>query len=244
MARSPVLQIPNAAQLRLLWSINGQLAINVLGASHVGTVTFNQALADALGSSIKAAYTANLAPHQAAAASLVFVGIRSLSSPNLQEWRDTGAAAGGTAVGDPLPAEVALCITLRTGQSGKSFRGRCFLPGFAESTNDTNGLISTAASTAAVAFITAVRSSLTANNLTMAVLTRPAYEQIVERTTLVPGQEPIVDRISHQTAKAGAFTNVTSVESRTPRWEAQRRRENGRGGGISLFRPVAHSNFS
>lgn len=225
--------------MRLLWSINAQLAVNVIGASHTGSITFNQALADALGSAIKSAYTTNIASMQTANASLVRVGVRSLSSPNLQEWRDAGAPVSGTAVGDPLPAEVALCITLRTANSGKSFRGRTYLPGFAESQNDVNGLISSATSAAAVAFMTAIRNAFTASGLTMAVLSRPAYEQIVERTTLIPGQESVVDRLSHSTAKSGGFTNVTSLESRTARWEAQRRRENGRGGLPALLNPVA-----
>jgi hypothetical protein len=243
VARSPVLQIANAAQLRLLWSVNSALAINVLGASHTGSVVFNQALADTLGAAIKAAFVTNLAPLCTASVALARVGIRSLSSPHLTEFRDTGALALGTAVGDSLPAGVALCITLRTAESGKIARGRCYLPGFAESQNDSLGTTSAATATAAVAFVTAVRSALTASNLTLAVLSRPAYEQRLERTTLVPGQPDVVDLLSHTTPKSGSFRNVTSVESRNNRWEFQRRRDNGRGVAPTLLEPVAIHHF-
>jgi hypothetical protein len=244
VARSPVLQIPNAAQLRLLWTVNAQLCVNVIGASHTGSVVFDQALANALGSAIKAAYTTNLGTLQTINSSLVRVGIRSLSSPHLQEWRDTGAAVSGSATGDPLPANTALCITTRTAQSGKSARGRIFLPGFSEGQNDANGIMLNACATAAVAFVTAVRNALTASGLTMAVLSRPSYEQLLERTTIIPGSDNVVDLLSHTTPKPGGFLNVTSVESRNLQWETQRRRVNGRGGSVALFDPVAVQHFS
>lgn len=235
MARSPALVIGNAAQVRLLWSLNGNLGVNVLGASHTGSVVFNQGLADTLGAAIKAAYNSHLSAVQNGATSLVRVGIRSLSSANLQEWLDQGAPVGGAGAGDPLPANVSLCLTLRTGQSGKSFRGRAFLGGWSEANNNSSGVADTPVVTAALAFMQAVRDALTASGLTLAVLTRPQYEQIVERTTIVPGEENQVDRISHQTAKPGRFTNITSVESRSNTWETQRRRVNGRGAVPAMF---------
>lgn len=229
MARAPVLQIPNAAQLRLLWNINSALAVNVIGASHAGTVVFNQALAEALGSAIKAAFTTHLAARCSTACQLVRVGIRSLSSPNLQEWRDTGAAVAGSAVGDPLPGSVACCVTVRTGRSGKSYRGRVFLPGWSEAENLATGASATGTGTAAVAFMQAVNSALQTQNLSAAVLTRPAYASEVSRTTHLADGTDEVEVLSRVTAKPGGFTNATSFESRTLAWESQRRRINGRG---------------
>jgi hypothetical protein len=79
MARSPVLQIPNAAQVTLLWSVSGNLAENVLGASHTGSVVFNQALAESLGAAVKAAFTSNLSSRMTANSTLARVGVRSLA---------------------------------------------------------------------------------------------------------------------------------------------------------------------
>lgn len=229
MARSPVLQIPNAAQITLLWTIAGQLAENVLGASHTGSVVFDQSLADALGASIKTAFTTHLSALFPANCALARVAVRSLSSPALPMWLDTGALAGGVAVADALPPSTALCITLRTARSGKSYRGRTYLSGFSETANDATGITSQAAIDAAIAFMQAVSTALTSRNLTLAVLSRPAYEQRLEETTIIPGSANIVRLLSHTTPKAGSFQNVTAIESRTQGWESQRRRANTRG---------------
>lgn len=45
----------------------------------------------------------------------------------------------GTVVADPLPANVALVSTFRTGTRGRSFRGRTYMGGHAETTNDGSG---------------------------------------------------------------------------------------------------------
>ena len=229
MARQPVLQIPNAAQLTLFWAIAGQLGMNVFGASHAGSVVFDQALAEALGTAIKSAFTTNLGARMTANTQLARVGIRSLSSPQLPIFRDTGAVVAGTATGDSLPSQVAQCITLRTARSGKSYRGRAYLGGWAETESDVNGRQSTLAINAGVAFVQAISNALTARNLTMAVLSRPAYESDLVRTTHIPGSDDIVEILSHVTPKAGSFQNVVAIENRTGFWETQRRRVNSRG---------------
>lgn len=237
------MQIPNAAIVTLYWAIAGSVGVNVLGASHSGSVVFDQTLAEALGASIKAAFTTHLSPHMPAVSALARVGVRSLSSPNLATWRDTGGLVSGVAVGDALPSQTAQCITLRTARSGKSYRGRTYLGGWGESVSDLNGHQLAAAGAAGVSFMTAVQAALTARNLTLAVLSRPAYEQIVERTTIVPGSDNVVDRISHSTPKAGSFQNVTAVESRTAVWETMRTRANSRGDVLALLNTVAGNTF-
>lgn len=241
MARSPVLLIPNAAQVTLFFALPFNAALNVIGASHSGGVVFDQSLADALGASIKAAFTTHLAPHMTNNTQLARVGVRSLSSPALPMFRDTGAVVAGTAPGDALPAHIAQCITLRTARSGKSYRGRIYLGGWAESVNDVNGRQSSVASTAGVAFVQAVRDALVARNMVMAVLSKPAYEQLLEETTIIPGSDNVVRLVSHTTPKAGSFQNVTSHESITATWETQRRRSNQRTPSPGLLNPVASS---
>ena len=117
----PLPVIPNCIQVRLIWTINGQLAINVLNAVATGTVTVNQTLANTVGGSIKTAFQTNLAALITVGNSLAKVGLRDLRSLNLAEFLDTGGASPGASAGDPLPGQTALCITLRTAQSGKSF---------------------------------------------------------------------------------------------------------------------------
>ena len=99
------------------------------------------------------------------------------------EFLDTGAQASGVGVTEPLPAAVALCVTLRTAGAGKRFRGRIYVPGWSEAQNDANGLTASTASTAAVAFINAINTGLTPSNLALGVLSRPAFASITTKET-------------------------------------------------------------
>lgn len=225
------MRITNGAQVRLIWTYGtGQLGFNVLGAIVSGTVTFNLALANALDSALKTAFTTHLASKCATSTQLVRVGVRDLRADNQPEFRGTGAAAAGTAVGDPLPVQVATCITLRTAMAGRSFRGRVYLGGFAESENDTTGLSLAATNTAALAFLNAVDAAMASNGLPLAVLSRPAERyQMIKRTFLEDGTEH--DEIRYEVKqKTGVATDVISLESRSNIWETQRRRNNARGG--------------
>lgn len=46
---------------------------------------------------------------------------------------DTGSAGPGTMTGEPLPINLAVCVTLRTAGRGRSSRGRKYISGFTES---------------------------------------------------------------------------------------------------------------
>lgn len=222
--------IPNAAFVTLYWVVNNQLAINVIGARVTGNPTFNQALANTLGSSIKSFYTSGLAAQQPSTTQLVRVGIRDMRTNNQPEWRDSGAPVAGTAtLSDPLPTQTALCVTLRTGLSGKSFRGRVYIGGWAESSNDTNGRVNAASQTAAVNFVTAVGTSLSNSQLALAVVSRPSERFTITKTTFHADGSSTADLIGSGNARAGGAEVVTIIESRNTFWETIRRRANSRG---------------
>lgn len=200
----PQLVVPGAAQMRLIWAVGGQLyALNVMGVVNSGSVAITQALTNTIGTAIKSGFASssfNTAIHTTV--TLANIGLRDIRTANTAEFLDTGAAVAGTATGDILPLQIALCITLRTAQAGRSFRGRCFLPGYAESVNTAVGLAS--GSTSAVAFVTAIKSALTASSLDLGVLSRPA-----------PLASP---------PRAGFITPVTAIVARDLVWDTQRRR--------------------
>lgn len=236
--------IPNGALVRLLWSVNGELAINVFGARVGGTTNINQALAESLGSAIKSAYTVNLAANASTTTSLVRVGVRDMRVEHQPEFRDTGAPVTGQTTSDSLPGNVAICITLRTAQAGKSFRGRNYIGGLSEDANDPQGRIGAASASAAVAFVSAIRTAMTSNGLTLAVASRPSERTVVTETVFHNDGTSSTRTISTETAKAGSLTDVISVESRNNAWESQRRRNNGRGVGVlAALTPVAQARF-
>jgi len=229
MARGPAQVVANAAEIRLFWVIGGQLGVNVRHGYHTGSVVFNQALADTLGGAIKAAFTAQVATHMATTTQLVRVGVRSLSAANQPEWRDTGAAVAGTAVGDAMPSQIAQCVTLRTPTSGKSGRGRAYISGWAETVNDAQGRQTQAASTAGLNFMNAIGDAMSASGLIACVLSKPKYEVIIEKHTFPPTGPEVIERLSHQLASPGGYQQITVYESRNLFWENQRRRSNQRG---------------
>lgn len=198
------LVVANAAQLRLIWALSGQLyALNVLGVVNSGAVAITQALANTLGTAIKAALTSS--GHGATVSNVVglaSVGIRDIRSANTAEFLDTGAATMGTNVSDLLPPQTALVVTLRTAQAGRSFRGRVYLPGFGESANSTTGTITS--TTFCVDFVAAIQAALVSSSLNLGVLSRP--------------------REAPLSPSAGFVTPVTSIVARDAVWDTQRRR--------------------
>ena len=192
------LVVAQAVLVRLLWARGGvDSFVNVYGATGVAASAVNQAFADALGSSIKAAATSSgWLASVSTQVSLSKVGVRSIAAEAQPEFLDSGAAASGTGTGDYLPPQTAFVVTMRTALAGKAYRGRTYLGGFTEAVNDVNGVAVTAIGTNAVAWINAIKAAMTSSGLTMAVVSR----------------------------KLNTAAPVTTVLARNLAWETQRRR--------------------
>jgi hypothetical protein len=236
------LVIPGAALVRLIWTLGGTTtAMNVLGASVSGAPTFGQTLANTLGAAIKAALSSsghigNI--HSTTA--LTTVGVRDVRTANNTEFFDSGGSAVGTATGDPLPHSTALVITLRTARSGHSYLGRVYLPGFAESNNDTTASANSGAVTSGVAFLTAIQSALASNGLTLAVASRPAPQ--IDTTKVYHFSDGSTNTTNHvQHSRIGGVTNVTAIIGRNTIWDSQRRRGAPGKASTLLRAPVAAS---
>lgn len=196
--------VPNAAQMRLIWAQGGVLyALNVLGVHIPGATAITQALANTIGTAVKAAfastsYNSMMGP----TITLVNIGIRDIRTANQPEFIDSGAVVTGTAVGDLLPPQTALVITLRTALAGRNYRGRVYLCGFTEAINSSTGAATGA--TTAVNFVAAVKAALVASSLDLGVISRP------DDTKVPP--------------KVGWVTPVTAMVARDLVWDTQRRR--------------------
>ena len=236
----PATIVPGAALVTIRWGLAGRQGINVLGASIVGVTSINQALAETLDTGIKSAFTTNLAAQIASNCSLISVGIRDIRTANLAEFVGSGAFVVGTAVGDALPTGNALCITLRTARAGQSFRGRVYLGGFSEASNESQAMASTATVTAAVNFITAVSGVFTSNGLSLAVVSRPSERRTIVTTTFHADGTQDVDTVTLN-ARAGQVTPVTGIAGRNAAWDSQRRRSSLGSESTLLMGPVAQS---
>jgi len=232
--------VNNAVQVTLGFAINASTAmVNVLAAIKTGTVVVDQTLANALGSTIKSAWTSNLAPLCPSITALNQVGVRDLSSANLPLFIDAGAGVSGTGTGDSLPGSAACVVSLKTALSGRRYRCLVYVGGFTETQNLTSGTIATAVQTGAAAFVQAIDSALATHTMRLAVLSRPAFATTVTRTvTDSSGNQNVVTH--NRPSRPGAITQVQSISVRNGIWDSQRRR-NGAGAGSTF---MARANVS
>lgn len=204
--------IANCGQLTLNWSGTTRTWRNVFGL--IGNPTlpvFDQTLANTLFTGISTAFTGSgLATLFSDLAILESITIRDLHVANAAPIVSTGTPIGGGSTADMLPLNAAAVVTLRTAFAGKSFRGRSYIAGFDETANDVNGRISAAANTAAQAFVQNIVVTLTAHSLAMAVLSFPRDAKTIPAKT--------------HPAFPGMGNTVTGLQTRTTKWNSQRRR--------------------
>lgn len=206
------LVIPNSCIIKIRWQMGGRLWLNVLGGQGNPVLpTIDATLAEALFVDTKTALTSSgLGALLGTSVALDSLFIRDISAANRFEFKSTGAGQVGTGTGDPLPLNVAACVTLRTTGAGKSFRGRTYFSGFTEAQNDPGGRQAAAVGTAVVAFVNAINTAYKARAIALAVLSHPR-DAVTIPEKIIPG-------------KPGFGTAVSVVEHRNTKWESQRRR--------------------
>lgn len=191
----PPLVVPQAALVRLIWTLGGSpYAINVLGARKTGAATIDQTVANTLGAAIKGSFgSSGAAAKISTSVSLGTVALRDISGPNNPEFRDAGAAVAGSAAGNVLPLQVAMCITLRTARAGKSFRGRMYVPGFTVASNTATGQVLGADATIIEGWVNALRGNFTSAGLTQAIVSR--VQLLTEPVTLAQSRDTVWETI-------------------------------------------------
>jgi hypothetical protein len=163
--------------------------------------------ANLIANSLGVHVTADLAPHLSTGTSFLGVSLRDLRTIDQAFVDSSITAIPGTAVGDPLPANVSAVITLRTALAGRRNRGRFYVIPFDEASNDSTGRIGTAAKAALDSFATNLPGSIEASGGTMAILNRPVFNKADCTVLRQPG-----------------LVNVTQAVVRDTRWDSQRRR--------------------
>jgi hypothetical protein len=209
------LVIPNCVQVRLAWTLpNSKTVYNVMHASVAGGFTATSTVAEAVFAAIKAA--AGWTSWKARLHTTVgFAGVdlRDLRAANFPLAASTGAAAAGTGATGAIPPGDALCVTLRTNNAGRGFRGRVYLPGLDFSALAAGGVAAAGTVTDATAFVTAVQTALSGQAMTLCIAQpeRAAYTGTTgaahaHRDPGTPAVTSIVTRnnvIDHQRRRAG-----------------------------------------
>jgi len=205
--------IPNTAQIRFRWQIaTAKVAVNILygrtGGVPSPTVAQAQAIFAALSSG--AQWTA-LAALLGSTGGFAGVDIRSVHAANQPFVSSTGALVPGTSATQPLPNEVAICLTLRTALAGAQNRGRMFIPGWTVDSLATGQLIAAGTMTALGNWANTIAGALSAQGYTHSIgqKARAAY-------TGSTGTE-------HPARPAGTVP-VTAIVLRDNHWDTMRRR--------------------
>ena len=207
--------IPNCVEVDLVWNLaSGKQVKNVLHGSVSGGFVDTAAIAQAVYASIigSASWTA-WAAYVHSTAQLAAVNIRDLRAANLPLVTSTGGATAGTGAATALPPGSAVVVTLRTAGAGRGFRWRLYLPGLDSALlTAATGAASAAANTAALNFVTAVQTAMTASGITLAIANPARQAYTSARTGVLHG------------ARAAGVVAVTSIVTRLTALTSQRRR--------------------
>lgn len=207
--------IPNAAMVRLNWQLNnGRVAHNILYAGWNGTPALTAAVAQSIfaASSSGALWTA-LAAFIIPQTTFTGVTLLDVRTTTATYFHSTGAAVPGTSTGTALPDEVAVAISILTGNRGPSGRGRIYIPGWASTAMAAGGVIAAGAITALNNWVSGAFAPAVASNVGAIVLGLPARAAYTS---------PVTGRVFP--ARAATTVPITGLAARDNHWDSQRRR--------------------
>ena len=206
--------IATGIEVDLVWNLaSGKQVKNVAHGIVAGGFTATAAIAQAVYAALIASgsWTA-WAAFLHTTASLAGVNLRDIRTFNLPFVSSTGGATPGTGAGSALPPGASLVVTLRTAQAGRGFRGRLYLPGLDSAVlTAATGAATAGANTAALNFVTAVQTAMTASGIALAIA-NPARNAYIGRK----GRNIL--------ARPAAMVPVTSIVTRLTALTSQRRR--------------------
>jgi hypothetical protein len=128
----PFIPGSNILQVNFLQTLFGESVQNVQYWRHAGGI--DQTAANALGTFLVAWWDVELSANLSSDLTLVGLRMMDLTSDNAPVYDFTdGTPTSGTVVSPSLPNNVAFCMSLRTGNRGRSGRGRQYLAGLGES---------------------------------------------------------------------------------------------------------------
>jgi len=166
----PFLSIPECAEAITHITIDGQDTVNVFGFHKTGGYT--QADIDNLAADVDAAMGSTGKAIRHVGCTYVETVVRGLQNiVDLTSVNNTNAGAGTGAAG-AVPNNAAFCITLRTGHTGRSARGRVYIAGIGDTDFTSANTVKTAYATAAEAYVSDVLATAAVDGWDLSVLSR------------------------------------------------------------------------
>lgn len=193
----PFVPAANTLEARMRYTWGSQLVENTLYFQ--GSAGVTPALATTLGNNLIGWWNTNFKTPASNLLSLVQVYITDLSTAtSFTVSVVTGLpSAGGSAV-ESLPFNCALCISFRTGNRGRSGRGRNYVPGLTEADQAASVVIASRVSGAVTAYTTLVGAGTFTPGLQFCVVSRfsnhaPRISALVQPVTTVLAVDSIID---------------------------------------------------
>lgn len=129
---------PDTAKVAVNMSWNGVEVSNVLHFQHASPTDMDY---EDLAASVSQEWTADILPEQVSELTIVDVTAYDLSEEGAPKYVNTDdAGAAGSDLGDGVPNNTCMLISHRTADTGRSSRGRTYIPGMLE-TDESNGLM-------------------------------------------------------------------------------------------------------
>lgn len=203
----PFVPVPLAARVELRFTAQSQQCMNTLWFEHETTAPNAMDLSE-LADMVYGWWVTNLAPITSESVELREVYVLAQDGGNV-EWTLPGDPTDnqGAAVGSPLPNNVTLCVSFRTGLAGRSYRGRNYPVGIL--TSNQNGNFAT-------------------NDYVVAL--QAAYGNLIDAMTGTAWTWGVATRYSNNLPRPeGAMTPITAVVVTDNALDSQRRRLVGRG---------------
>lgn len=163
----PFIPAPNTARVRVVYSLFGQVVMNVLYWR--GTAPLETTELDDLANAVITAWTDNLKPLVTNQMSLQYVEATALDSESAPQ-RTISSGAVGDSTDPPSPGNVTWATKFSTGLTGRSNRGRMFLVGLTDGAVDGNTIASLAVANFQAAIIGFFQDIETATGLTHVVV--------------------------------------------------------------------------
>jgi hypothetical protein len=199
----PFIPIENTVQMNIRATLSGIPVENVFHLQKDDGSPFSLPDMVLLAGTARAAWANTMLPLVVPAYLCTAVYCRDLTTENGLVFEDAFAPTdAGTASGEPMPGNVAIVITHRTGLAGRSYRGRSYICGLSELSVNANNVVSGFAASLIVAFI-AFKNEVIDEGFVFGVASR--FADNAPRTE-------------------GIFTRIVSSSLRDTRVDTQRRR--------------------
>lgn len=197
----PFLSVPDTVEIIINGSCGGQAIANVVGATRVGG--YSQTDIDNLALAVDGWVASDYLPLVNNAVTYDNVHVRGLNSIIDIESVNGTSTGPGTASGTGMPANASFVITLRTGKTGRSARGRFYMWPYSSAHLQTTQTVTTTYANNAEAAITALAGVIATNGFNMVIISRrtnnaPRLVGVTTVVTNISARNVDVDSMRHR----------------------------------------------